>query len=193
MTEPHTSRREFLAASGTFAAGWLGSDPQAFFEALAASRAAAGGEQVTYEVLTAEQAADLDAIAVQIIPSDDDLPGAREARVVVFIDRALGGFMANQKDFLLGGLDDLNGRVSERWPAVARFAGLTGEQQHELLTEIEDEPFFESVRFGVITGMFAHPDWGGNYEGAGWKLLGFEPRYAWQPPFGAYDAEEMGR
>ena len=144
-------------------------------------------------MLTAEQAADLDAIAAQIIPSDDDLPGALEARSVVFIDRALGTFMANQKDLLLEGLDDLNSTVSERWPADARFAALTEEQQHELLTEIEDEPFFRAVRFGVLTGMFAHPDWGGNYEGAGWKLLGFEPRYVWRPPFGYYDAEEMGR
>ncbi len=193
MTEPYASRREFLAATGTMAGLWLGTDPDAFFSALEASRAASRGEQVVYEVLTAAQAADLDAIAAQIIPSDDDLPGAREARAVVFIDRALSGFMAGQKDFLLEGLDDLNGTVTERWPASGRFAGLTEEQQHGLLTEIEDEPFFGAVRFGVLTGMFAHPDWGGNYEGAGWKLLGFEPRFAWQPPFGEYDAEEMGR
>jgi len=172
---------------------WLGTDPEAFFSALEASRAAMQGEQVAYEVLTALQAADLDAIAAQIIPTDDNLPGAREARVVVFMDRALGGFMAGQKDFLLGGLDDLNGTVAERWPAAARFAELTEEQQHELLTEIEDEAFFGAVRFGVLTGMFAHPDWGGNHEGAGWKVLGFEPRYVWQPPFGYYDAQEMGR
>jgi gluconate 2-dehydrogenase gamma chain len=172
---------------------WIGSDPEAFFNALEASRAAARGAQVVYEVLTDEQAADLDAFAEQIIPSGDDLPGARDARAVVFIDRALNGFMAAQKDDLLNGLDDLNKTVAERWPAAGRFAGLTEEQQHELLTEVEDGPFFGTARFGVITGMFAHPDWGGNHEGAGWKLLGFEPKFAWQPPFGAYDAEEMGR
>ena len=52
---------------------------------------------------------------------------------------------------------------------------------------------FWIVPLGVLIGMFAHPDHGGNYDGAGWKLLGFEPRYVWQPPFGEYDAEEMGR
>ena len=36
--------------------------------------------------------------------------------------------------------------------------------------------------------MFADPSWGGNREQAGWKLLGFDPRGIWQPPFGAYDA-----
>jgi gluconate 2-dehydrogenase gamma chain len=172
---------------------WIGSDPEAFFSALRASRAAARGEQVVYEVLSPEQAADIDAIGAQIIPSDDDLPGAREARAVVFIDRALDGFMAGQKDALLDGLDELNVTVAERWPGAGRFAALTDAQQLELLTEIEDGAFFGTVRYGIITGMFAHPDWGGNHEGAGWKLLGFEPRFAWQPPFGAYDAEEMGR
>ncbi len=28
-----------------------------------------------------------------------------------------------------------------------------------------------------------------NFEGAGYKILGFEPRFVWQPPFGDYDAE----
>ena len=193
MTEPSTTRREFLATTGVMATGWLGTDPKVLLSALEASRAAVRGEQVSYEVLTAEQAADLDGIAAQIIPSDDDLPGAREARVVVFIDRALGSFAADQKELLLQGVDDLNSEASNRWPRAGRFAELSEEQQHELLTEIEDDPFFEAVRFAVLTGMFAHPDWGGNQEGAGWKVLGYEPRYVWRPPFGAYDAEEMGR
>jgi hypothetical protein len=53
MTEPSATRREFLATTGAMAAGWLGTDPQALFNALEASRAAARGEQVAYEVLTA--------------------------------------------------------------------------------------------------------------------------------------------
>ncbi len=186
------TRREFLASSGAFAAGWLGSDREAFGRALASQRAAARGEQVAYEVLTAEQAADLDAIAAQIIPSDDDLPGAREARVIVFIDRALGDYMAPQAEALFDDLDDLNRRVSERW-GTERFSQLSDERQIELLQEIENGAFFQQVRAAVLLGMFAHPDYGGNQDGAGWRLLGFEPRYFWRPPFGEYDAEEMGR
>ncbi len=66
MTNHYQSRREFVAASG--AAAWLGKDPDAF--------AAASGESVQYDVLTVQQAQDLDAMAAQIIPTDD-LPGAR--------------------------------------------------------------------------------------------------------------------
>ena len=184
-----TSRREFLAATGVVTAGWLGTDARALLRAIAAARAAARGEIVQYDVLTAEQAADLDAIAAQIIPSDRDLPGAREARVVVFIDRALGSFQADQKEVMLTGLDDLNRQVSQRWPGAGRFAKLADERQRELLRAVEDGPFFGQVRAAVITGMFAHPQWGGNYGGAGYKVLDFEPRFIWQPPFGEYDAE----
>ena len=186
------TRREFLASTGALAAGWLGTDPEAFGRALAFQRAAARGDQVPYEVLTAEQAADFDAIAAQIIPSDEELPGAREARVIVFIDRALGDYMAEQAEALLDDLDDLNRQVSERWGAD-RFVELSDERQIELLQEIESGAFFQQVRAAVLIGMFAHPDHGGNHDGAGWRLLGFEPRYVWRPPFGDYDAEEMGR
>lgn len=189
MPSADPSRREFLAASGAAAAVWLGTDPAAFRRALAAARAAVHGQAIRYDVLTDEQAADLDAIGSQIIPTDDALPGAHEARVVVFIDRALGSFAADQREPLLQGLDDLNRRAAARWPGAGRFAALAGERQHALLREIEDTPFFGQVRFAVVVGMFAHPSWGGNYDGAGWKVLGFEPRFVWQPPFGAYDAE----
>jgi hypothetical protein len=35
--------------------------------------------------------------------------------------------------------------------------------------------------------MFADPAYGGNSDKVGWKLIGFEDRFAWQPPFGEYD------
>jgi hypothetical protein len=40
--------------------------------------------------------------------------------------------------------------------------------------------------------MFAMPAWGGNRDGAGWALLGFDSRHVWQPPFGYYDAGHHG-
>ena len=199
-----STRREFLsstgalaagsamAAGGAFAAGWLGTDPEALLRALDDQRAAAEGEQVPFELLSAEQAADLDAIAAQILPSDGDQPGAREARVIVFIDQALGGYMAGEAEAILSGLADLNRRVAARW-GTERFSQLSDERQIEMLQEIEGSAFFQQVRVAVLVGMFAHPDHGGNENQAGWQLLGFEPRYVWRPPFGEYDAEEMGR
>ena len=37
------------------------------------------------------------------------------------------------------------------------------------------------MRMLTLCGMFALPSWGGNRDEAGWKLLGFEDRHAWQP------------
>ncbi|HEX9692024.1 MAG TPA: gluconate 2-dehydrogenase subunit 3 family protein [Gemmatimonadales bacterium] len=197
MTTP-TSRREFLSLAGTASAVLLGLSPEAFERALTATRMAQQGQSVTLETLTPAQAADLEAIAAQIIPTDD-LPGAREARVIVFIDRVRGELAASVGfgpaddaggiDDILVGIEDLNSRVVARAGSPARFAALSSVEQHALLEEIQETPFFRQMRLLTITGMFAHPNWGGNYEGAGWKVLGFEPRFFWQPPFGAYDAE----
>jgi hypothetical protein len=40
--------------------------------------------------------------------------------------------------------------------------------------------------------MFASPSYGGNRNLVGWKLLGFDDRFAWQPPFGYYDRDAHG-
>ncbi len=171
-----------MAATGALAAAWIGTDSAAFAAALRATRIAQSGTPVEWEALTPEQAEDLDAMAAHIIPTDD-LPGAREARAVVFIDRALATFQSGQKQSIVDGLLDLNRR------AGARFSTVPESRQLELLQQIEETQFFGRVRSGVVTGMFANPAWGGNMDGAGWKVLGFEPRYIWRPPFGAYDAE----
>jgi gluconate 2-dehydrogenase gamma chain len=56
-------------------------------------------ESAPYEFLTAEQARLLDVITAHLIPTDDT-PGAREAKVVRFIDHALATiFRDNRKDF----------------------------------------------------------------------------------------------
>src|SRR5262245_51994167 len=47
----------------------------------------------TISFLTAAEAADIEAVAAQIVPSNDT-PGAREAGVVSFIDRALATFFS---------------------------------------------------------------------------------------------------
>jgi hypothetical protein len=40
-------------------------------------------------------------------------------------------------------------------------------------------------------GFLGHPSHGGNRDLAGWKLIGFEDRAAFEPPFGYYDAGEQ--
>jgi Gluconate 2-dehydrogenase subunit 3 len=65
---------------------------------------------------------------------------------------------------------------------------LTSAQQIQLLTAIENTPFFNMVRTHTITGMFASPAHGGNGNEAGWKLIGFEDTLDFKPPLGYYDA-----
>ncbi len=36
-------------------------------------------------------------------------------------------------------------------------------------------------------GFLGNPSYGGNRDHVGWKLIGFEDRMAFQPPFGYYD------
>jgi len=192
LADPLT-RRAFVAVSSTaLGAAWLAADPAlvraALEHAARAARAARAPNQLPWEVLTPEQAADLDAIAAQIFPSDDT-PGAREARVVDFIDRSLATWAAQQREPLLHGLDELNGEVERRWPGTQRFATLASERQLELLRAQEQTPFFQQMRFATLVGMFSLPGYGGNADKAGWRVIGFEDRYAWQPPFGDYDAE----
>jgi hypothetical protein len=38
-------------------------------------------------------------------------------------------------------------------------------------------------------GCFADPEYGGNFNRAGWKLIGFQDQFNFKPPFGFYDKE----
>jgi len=185
----YLTRRAFLAATGTtLAAVWLNADPTAIHASLKHAAAATGGLPRVPLILTPEQRADLDAITAQIIPTDED-PGAREAHVVDFIDHSLATWAADQRGPMLEGLDAFNQDVHKQWPERQRFAQLADAEQRDLLTANEKSPFFQQVRFATILGMFSLPSYGGNHDRIGWRLIGFEDRFAWQPPFGAYDAE----
>ena len=131
---------------------------------------------------TPEQLAGFEAIAMRIFPSDDGTPGAKEAGVVGFIERVLSGPYAEYRQQMLDGLADFDRR------AGGRFSTQPAARQDEVLRDAEKTTFFGYMRYLTIAGMFADPSWGGNRQKAGWKLLGFEDRAIWQPPFGSYDA-----
>ena len=189
MFEPEVlTRRGFLQAAGS--AAWLATSWPAVLAA-AEQAAAARDAGAALETLAPDAAADLAAIAAQIFPTDD-LPGANEAGVVYFMDSALRTFMAGAKDPVLAGLQALNAKAVAVQPG-ARFAALPAAEQVRLLQAQEASPFFGTVRFLTIAGMFALPVYGGNRGYAGWKVLGFEHRHFWQPPFGAYDAVAAGK
>jgi gluconate 2-dehydrogenase gamma chain len=179
------SRRGFLGTLTGAGAVWLTADPSLVQAAL---RDLARNPSGALASLTAIEARALDALTAQILPTDD-LPGAREAGIVRFIDRALAGFAQQQLSLYQNGLRDLDAESRRLHPQSKNFADLEGTHQIELMRAMEaaGSPFFETVRVATMTGMFADPSYGGNTGKVGWRLLGFEDRFIWQPPFGDYD------
>jgi len=188
MKDQEISRRFFLIQSGIGSA-WLLSH---WTEVLAAQehahRAAQSAAPVKFEFFTPEQAVEVEAIAAQIIPTTDT-PGAREARVIYFMDRALATFAVQERAAFVRGLKDLPSKVKKRFKTKKRFSELGSGEQIQLLKAIEGSPFFELLRTMTIIGMFANSEYGGNHDQAGWKLIGFEDQFLFKPPFGFYDRD----
>ena len=108
-----------------------------------AHRAAASNTPPKLEFLTAAQAAEIEGIASQIIPTDET-PGAREAGVIYFIDRALTTFDQEKRPVYIEGLKETEAKLKELFPQARRMADLKAEQQIELLKAIEKSAFFDS-------------------------------------------------
>jgi hypothetical protein len=182
------SRRAFLTKSATGLGGaWVLANYPAILAAEEYVLQAAEADRLQFAFFTPEQAVEVEAMAAQIIPTDET-PGAREARVIHFIDRALVTFEKDRQADYEGGLAELHAETARRFPSASRFSALTFDQQIELLTEIEQTPFFNLVRTHTITGFFAHPVHGGNHGKVGWALIGYDDALHHEPPFGYYDA-----
>jgi len=188
MGSEEKSRRAFLVKSATGLGGaWVLANYPAILAAEEHVLEAAEADRLQFAFFTPEQAVEVEAMAAQIIPTDET-PGAREARVVNFIDRALVTFEKGRQDAYTTGLAELEAETRRRFPSAGRFSELTFDQQIELLTAIEETPFFNMVRTHTITGFFAHPVHGGNYGKVGWDLIGYDDALDFDPPFGYYDA-----
>jgi hypothetical protein len=179
-------RRAFLENLGAGAAS-------AFFGASlidlrrAGAFAAAASPQQPWQFFSAEQARLFDAFSAQIVPSDGT-PGAREARVVRFADHSLATFLKDARPQItkaLAALDKFSRGASGRQAFEERASA----DQIKVLEAFEkkDDGSFNTLRRMTMAGMFSHPEHGGNFEKIGWKLIGYEDRYSWAPPFGFYD------
>ena len=191
MTDPQEStRRDFIARSlGRLGTAWLAANLPAILSAHEHARQAANsGTPPKFEFFSPEQAVEIEAVAAQIIPSDET-PGAREARVIYFIDRALATFDSEKRDVYTRGLQDLTLKVAERFPPARKFSDLTPERQIGLLKTSETSEFFEAVRIHTVIGFLANPEYGGNHQKIGWKLIDFEDSFVFVPPFGYYDRD----
>jgi gluconate 2-dehydrogenase gamma chain len=199
---PHTmldlhDRRSFLRAAAASAL-WATADLLDVEAALAwAGTQKAKPTDAAISALSASQGSALDAMTSRIIPAVDGRPGAHDAGVVYFIDKALATFNAAQKDLYVEGLHDLDDQALRLASNGGRsgqtrgsnFAALAAPQQDDILRAVESTPFFQAVRFDTIVGMFALPAWNGNRHYTGWHMLGLEHQPQFQPPFGYYDAE----
>jgi hypothetical protein len=157
----------------------------------AALAVTAGARAPPLTFLSAREAADVDAIAAQIIPTDAT-PGAREAGVLFFIDGGLASFFAHHAVAFRAGLGQFQSACRQHYPQVDGFAALAPEQQIEFLRTVEATDFFQSMRLLTVLGMFTAPAHGGNRDNVGWKLLGFEDEHVFSPPFGYYDRDYPG-
>jgi gluconate 2-dehydrogenase gamma chain len=190
MDDQETSRRLFLIRSLTgISSAWIALRlPEIVAAQEHAHSAAQSAAPTTFEFLTLEQATEIEAVAAQIIPTDDT-PGAREARVIYFIDRALTTFDKDQQPLYLKGLKSLQSKQKSMFKNSAKFSNLTSEQQIKVLKAFEKNEFFQMVRAHTIMGFLSDPSYGGNYDKIGWKLIGFRDDFYFKPPFGHYDRE----
>jgi len=174
-TDHGLSRRELLKRAGlTGAAAMLPaalSSPTDAAPEAAQAAAAAAIPREPLEALTAAEADVLDAICARLIPTDENGPGAKEARAAHYIDRALAGFLAPSRQAYAAGLADLDRRaVASRGTP---FATLAPADQDAVLKEIETTAFFTLVRAHTIQGTFCDPFYGGNANFVGWDLLDY--------------------
>ena len=188
MTDESTvTRRSFVAAaSGAVASAWLMPTGELHAAAVHAAQAAA---QDKYTVLTPDQVRELDAITSTLVPTDGT-PGAKEAKVVRFIDRSLGTWAKDQKPQIEGALKSLSEYVAKQYPGMATFSALKPADRIKALEGFEQAhggEFNGGFWFPTMAGMFTNPSYGGNNNKVGWSLMGFKDQFSWAAPFGYYD------
>lgn len=184
-----TSRRSFLLKSASgLGVAWVTTNYPGILAAQEfVQDAAATGKMPGFAFFTTEQAIEVEAMSAQIIPTDHTA-GAMEARVVSFIDRILLTFEKERQSDYTAGLDQLAMQSAKLYPNEDRFSQLDSKQQIEVLTAMETSDFFGLVRTHTITGFFAHPQHGGNFDQIGWELVGYDDALDHRAPFGYYDA-----
>jgi gluconate 2-dehydrogenase gamma chain len=183
------TRRGFLRAAGAISGTSLARLSGPALAAIAQAACTARNQAAAFAVLVEDEAANFAAIAARIIPTTDT-PGATEAGVIYFFDKAFADRMSDSLDTARSGLAELNAAAGDG----PGFAGLDTAEQDSLLRSIEDTEFFDLMRTMTISGFFAMSKHGGNSDNIGWKLIGFGGHQSgWRYPFGYYDAQVHNR
>lgn len=130
-------------------------------------------------VLSHEEGLILAAIAERIFPKTDT-PGAVEIGAVNYIEIALAGDYTALAPQYHEGLRALQ-RYS-RSKFGKHFVDLAAAEQDRVLGEFEAgvpdsfaqaAEFFETLRYHVLEGVFCEPQYGGNKDMTGWRLVDF--------------------
>jgi gluconate 2-dehydrogenase gamma chain len=167
------SRRELLKRFGFAGAAALALPELSrvlIFQREVLARGQAPGAVETPTLGPAELAT-LTAVCARIIPTDENGPGATEARASQYIDRALSGWLASSRDAYVMGLASID--ESSRKRTGRPFVELQAADQDAVLTDLQQNPFFGLVRAHTIQGTFCDPVYGGNANFTGWGLLGY--------------------
>jgi gluconate 2-dehydrogenase gamma chain len=136
----------------------------------------------TLTTLSLPEARTLDALTVRIVPGDKHDPGAREAGVLHYIDRALGGPYASYVEAYQVGLDRLDASSRERFGT--QFWRTSASRQGNLVERLRlgelrhgrqrwGAEFFHLVWVHTLEGLLSDPAYGGNRDLVGWRLVGF--------------------
>jgi gluconate 2-dehydrogenase gamma chain len=151
-------------------------------------RSNSGVEDTGLTFFFLDEADTVEALVSRILPGSPEDPGAREAGVVTYIDRALSGPYFNWGRAYREGVRTLSVYTKERYGGKKYFE-LPEEDQDKVLGALENgsvpgfgeeadgtsgaAAFFTMIWAHTIEGMFSDPAYGGNRGAAGWKLIGF--------------------
>jgi gluconate 2-dehydrogenase gamma chain len=165
--------------------------------------------RVPLRFLTAGEALAVAAACERVFPSDGNGPGAKEAGVIIYIDRQLAGpygrdelrytkgpFIESDPSF--GGYQGKESPQEIYRAGIKQlgndFVGLTPAQQDDRLRKIEKTLFFQMLRDHTVEGMFCDPLHGGNADLVGWQLIGYPgPVMSWRSAISVYNKGEAYR
>ncbi len=199
---PTLSRRDLLRTAGAAGAAAMIPDAVAAAteEATAPPPAAAVGEGQVESAspsetgaflaralsnLTARETEILSAMVDRLIPSDELGPGALDAGVLRYIDRALSEAESDAADAYRSGLAAVD--TYSRYTRGGPFIDLSTVDQDSVLIDVQigaatgagvgfvggSGSFFNMVKSHTWQGMFGDPEYGGNVNFVGWDLLDY--------------------
>jgi gluconate 2-dehydrogenase gamma chain len=145
-----------------------------------------GSVKVPLRFFSAAEARTVEAACARIFPSDENGPGAKEAGVVIYIDRQLAGpygrdkyrytqgpFVESVPEHGYQGKATPQEIYREGLKSLEGIATLAPAEQDARLKAIETSTFFRMLRQHTIEGMFSDPLHGGNAGLIGWQLIGY--------------------